>query len=262
VILLRSLSFLLAMAATNLAAQAPDTVVLLHGLGRTSASMARIAHTLRHEGYQVVNLSYPSRRQSIEALATEWLPAQLCSRALVPDPALAAGTAAAPDPSEPPATAPAGPQLHFVTHSMGGILVRLWLRECGPPAQLGRVVMLAPPNAGSELPDRLESCVFFHWFTGRNGRRLGTGADSLPRALGPWPAAAADLGIIAGDRPLIPLLATWLPGPNDGKVTVAATHLAGERDHLVLPFSHTWIGWRRETIAQVSAFLRAGHFTR
>ncbi|MBI4626663.1 MAG: alpha/beta fold hydrolase [Verrucomicrobia bacterium] len=257
---LRALPCMLAMLASDVAAQAPDTVVLLHGLGRTSASMARIARALRHEGYDVVNVSYPSRHQPIETLATEWLPAQLRAAAQAPAPAVA--IARPPDPTRTAAPAAAVPRVHFVTHSMGGIVVRLWLRECGAPANLGRVVMLAPPNAGSELSDRLRSNVFFRWFMGRNGRRLGTGADSLPRTLGPWPATSSDLGIIAGDRPLTPLMASWLPAPSDGKVTVAATHLAGERDHVVLHYSHTWIGWRRETIAQMIAFLRDGRFAR
>lgn len=256
---IRALAFLLVMATSDLVAQTPDTVVLLHGLGRTSASMARIAHALRQEGYRVVNVSYPSRRQPIEWLATTWLPAQLGAAAQSPGPAIATGRSGAA--ANPAARSAAAPKIHFVTHSMGGIMVRLWLRECGPPANLGRVVMLAPPNAGSEISDQMRSGVCFRWFTGRNGARLGTGADSLPRSLGPWPARA-DLGIIAGDRPLNRLMASRLPAPSDGKVSVASTHLAGERDHLVLHYSHTWIGWRRETIAQVTAFLRAGRFDR
>lgn len=214
---------------------AAETVVLLHGLGRTSFSMARLASELKRDGYQVVNASYPSRTQSLETLATEWLPARL--RALPPT-----------------------EKIHFVTHSMGGIVVRLWLREQGIPANLGRVVMLAPPNAGSEVPDRFNGFPPFRWFTGQNGRRLTTAPDALPRALGPWPATGSELGIIAGDRPLNPWMASWLPKPNDGKVTVATTHLAGECDHVVMPYSHTWLAWRRGTIAQVKAFLRDGHF--
>jgi pimeloyl-ACP methyl ester carboxylesterase len=218
-------------------ATAADTVVLLHGLGRTSFSMARLAGELKREGYHVLNISYPSRTQSLETLATEWLPARL--RPLPPT-----------------------EKIHFVTHSMGGIVVRLWLREQGIPANLGRVVMLAPPNAGSEVPDRFAGFPPFRWFTGQNGRRLTTAPDALPRALGPWPANGSELGIIAGDRPLNPLMASWLPKPNDGKVTVATTHLAGARDHVVVPYSHTWLAWRRDTIAQVKAFLREGHFAR
>ena len=216
-------------------AQSGDVVVLLHGLGRTSFSMARLACELERDGYRVVNVSYPSRTRSLEALATEWLPARLPK---------VEGDA----------------RVHFVTHSMGGILVRMWLREYGPPANLGRVVMLAPPNSGSEIPDRFARFAPFRWFTGVNGRRLGTATDALPTALGRWPAEAGALGIIAGNRSLNPFTAAWLPAPNDGKVTVASTHLAGERDHLVLPYGHTWLGWHRTTLAHITAFLRHGTF--
>lgn len=214
-----------------------DTVVILHGLGRTHWSMTRLAAALEHAGYRVVNLSYPSRTVPLEALAADWLPRQLRETG-----------------------AEAAPRLHFVTHSMGGIVVRLWLRDHPAPANLGRVVMLAPPNAGSEVTDRLNAFAPFHWFTGVNGRRLGTRTTDLPHILGPWPAAAADLGVIAGDRPLNPLFSPWLPGPDDGKVSVASTHLAGERDHLVLHHSHTWLAWRTDTVAETLAFLRTGHF--
>jgi hypothetical protein len=80
--------------------------------------------------------------------------------------------------------------------------------------------------------------------------------------LGPWPAAANSLGVIAGNRSSNPLLGFAVPAPSDGKVTVASTHLAGESDHIVLPYSHTWLGWRRNTLVQVSAFLRDGRFRR
>lgn len=226
------------------AAAARDTVVLLHGLGRTSFSMSHLAAELGREGYRVVNLSYPSRTKSLEQLATQWLPEQLA--------ALGASTAAG--------SGLASARVHFVTHSMGGIVVRLWLRECGAPANLGRVVMLAPPNSGSEISDRLERFPPFRWFTGANGRRLTTEPDALPRSLGAWPEERVALGVIAGDRALNPLMAAWLPAPNDGKVTVASTHLAGERDHVVVPYSHTWLAWRRGAIAQVKAFLRDGKF--
>jgi hypothetical protein len=120
--------------------------------------------------------------------------------------------------------------------------------------------MLAPPNAGGEVTDALNAFPPYRWITGANGRQLGTGASDLPATLGAWPANAADLGVIAGDRAINPALAAFLPRPNDGKVSVAATHLAGERDHVVLHHSHTWLAWRTDTVAQVRAFLRNGRF--
>ena len=222
-------------AAPTPRAPTPETVVLLHGLGRTGGSMWWLARSLRREGYRVVTPSYPWRTQSLEKLAGTWLPAQLAAHA-------------------------DAPRIHFVTHSMGGIVVRAWLRECGAPANLGRTVMLAPPNAGSEIPDRLAGFAPFRWLVGGNGPRLGTAPDSLPRSLGPWPSGAGDLGIIAGDRPTPGLVNNWLPAPHDGKVSVASTHLAGERAHVTLPYSHTWLGWHRATAVRVGRFLREGRF--
>jgi triacylglycerol lipase len=238
-------------AASN--AASADTVVLLHGLGRTGWSMSQIAAALEREGYRVVNLTYPSRTVPLESLAAEWLPNQLKARGV----ALAERNVEGND-------APA--RVHFVTHSMGGILLRVWLRSGALPQNLGRVVMLAPPNAGSQVTDRLNTFPPYGWFTGVNGRRLGTRDTDLPRALGPWPGATdhaarvGTLGIIAASRSLNPLFSAWLPGPDDGKVTVESTRLAGMSDHLVLPFTHTWMAWRVETARQIGIFLRDGRF--
>ncbi len=225
------------MLASRAMSADPEAVVLLHGMGRTKVSMLRLAAALRRDGYRVINLSYPSRTVPVETLATDWLPREL----------RAAGALEA-------------PRLHFVTHSLGGIVVRCWLRDLPESVRMGRVVMLAPPNAGSEVTDAFNAFPPYRWVTGVNGRRLGTDAAALPATLGPWPSARAELGVIAGDRSLNPLFAALLPGPGDGKVTVAATHLAGERGHVVVHHSHTWLGWRADTIAQARAFLRDGRF--
>lgn len=219
------------------ASRAAETVLLLHGLGRTSWSMNALASALEREGFVVVNPSYPWRSKTLEQLASEWLPSQL-------------------------AAAPATSRLHVVTHSMGAVIVRLWLREHGASPNLGRVVMLAPPNAGSEIPDRLAGSSPVRWLVGPNLARLGTTPEALPAALGPWPAPTVDLGIIAGDASGGQLFGSAVPAPHDGKVSVASTHLAGERDHLVVPFSHTWIAWRAEAAAQTAHFLREGRFRR
>jgi triacylglycerol lipase len=240
-VLVRVMLSLFALPA--LAASGPtgakETVVLLHGLGLGSWAMWRVEHTLAKEGYRVVNLTYPSRQLPLEQLATEWLPAALHAQGL-PD--------SAPD-----------ARLHFVTHSMGGIVVRAWLREQTPPSHLGRVVMLAPPNQGTPLVDRMGHWKSFALMTGVNGRRLGMTAEALPNQLGPWPEGL-ELGVIAGDRPLLPWSGKWAGLPGDGKVPVARTHLQGEADHIVLPYSHTWIQYRRDTIEQVRLFLREGRF--
>ena len=215
-----------------------QTIVLLHGFAMGRWAMRPIARALRAAGYRVVNLTYPSRRLPLEELAGDWLPRHL----------RAAGIGDA----EP---------LHFVSHSMGGLFLRLYRRN-HPAAPAGRTVMIAPPNAGSEVVDHLRASAFFRWFAGRNGLRLGTSPGSLARTLGPWPAAAGPLGVIAGDHSLNPLFGAWIGGPNDGKVSVRSTRLEGMSDHCVLPHSHTWLCWRRDTIAQVLSFLRTEKFRR
>jgi pimeloyl-ACP methyl ester carboxylesterase len=150
------------------------------------------------------------------------------------------------------------PRLHFVTHSMGGIVVRAYLAQARPP-NLGRVVMLAPPHHGSAVVDHIRDGWLFRIFTGVNGPRLGTDPASFPLGLPRWDPSI-DLGILAGSRTLNPVFSAWLGGDNDGKVSVASTRLAGMSDHRVLAHSHTWLQYRRETAVHVAHFLRQGRF--
>ncbi|MBI2496866.1 MAG: alpha/beta fold hydrolase [Opitutae bacterium] len=221
-------------AAHAPAATTDETVILLHGLGRTRWSLWRMERALRRDGYRVVNVTYPSREKTVEDLVRDHLAPLVAAEAKTG-------------------------KVHVVTHSMGGILLRCHLRDHLIP-NLGRVVMLAPPNAGSELADVLKPTWLYRTVNGPAGQQLGT--DGLPRALGPWPAGAGELGIIAGDVSLNPLFSASLPGPNDGKVAVASTRLEGMADFLVMPYSHTWLGWRKPVIGQVRAFLLDGKFAR
>jgi hypothetical protein len=194
--------------------------------------MKRLEWALRRAGFGVANLDYPSRRFAIEKLAAEYLAPWLKAR-----------------------PAPPGARLHFVTHSLGGILLRCQLREALP--QLGRIVMLAPPNHGSEVADRLQSHWFYRALNGPAGQQLGT--SGLPGTLGPAPG---ETGVIAGNVALNPLFASWFHGPNDGKVSVESARLEGMADFLVLPVSHTWLPWSTTALRQVVAFLRHGKFAR
>ena len=149
-------------------------------------------------------------------------------------------------------------RVHFVTHSMGGILVRDYLRRHAPPS-LGRVVMLAPPNQGSELVDHLGALAVFGWINGPAGRQLGTGADSLPNRLGP---VGFPLGVIAGDWSWNPVYSAIIPGADDGKVSVARARIDGMADFVVVPHGHTFLMSAPDVIDEVLHFLRDGHFSR
>jgi pimeloyl-ACP methyl ester carboxylesterase len=213
----------------------PEPVVLLHGLGRTGMSMRVIATALRKAGHPTLSPWYGLRRSMPDIV--EFLRPRISDFA-----------AAHPGP------------LHIVTHSLGGLVSRAYI-TAHRPQNLGRVVMLAPPNAGSELADfvfniGLDSLIF-----GPVGPHLRTGrADAHESELG---RVDFDCGIIAGDQPLDPILAPLLlPSPNDGKVAVAATKIAGMRDHIVLPVQHTFMVMDTAVIDQIKAYLATGAFMR
>jgi pimeloyl-ACP methyl ester carboxylesterase len=212
---------------------AMEGVVLLHGLCRTSASMNRMAAALTGAGYLVDNIDYPSRRARVGMLSEQVIGAAMKNDKL-------AGC----------------DKVHFVTHSLGGILVRDYFSRHHDP-RLGRVVMLGPPNQGSEVVDRLKDWSVFTKVNGPAGVELGTHQDSVPHQLGP---ATFDLGVIAGDRSINWINSLMIPGADDGKVSVQNTRVAGMKDHLVVHTAHPFIMRNRKVIAATLRFLQTGAF--
>ncbi len=208
-------------------------VILLHGLGRGPGSMRPLIRPLQRQGFVVVNQGYPSTRMRIEDLAARYIPPAIerCQKN--------------------------GAQLtHFVTHSMGAIVLRQYLQK-HQLAKGARVVMLGPPNQGSEVPDRLQKRWWYRLATGPAGQQLTTDAKGLP---GQLKAIDAQIGIIAGSKSLDPWFSAMIDGPDDGKVSVRSARLAEMRDFIVVHRAHTFMMRAPEVQAQVICFLQNGHF--
>lgn len=209
-----------------------NTVVLLHGLARTARSMSKMAASLQKAGYRVCNIDYPSTRFPVEELAARFVVPAIHKCGLGDGP------------------------VNFVTHSLGGIIVR-HIRQSEHNLRIGRVVMLGPPNRGSELVDGMKNWPLFRWINGPAGRQLGTEPDSLPNRLGP---ATFEVGVIAGDKPFLEPFKGYLAGPGDGKVSLESAKLEGMSDYLTLPVTHTLMMRDPQVIDYAIRFLNTGQF--
>ena len=210
-----------------------ETVILLHGLARSPWTMSKIERQLREDGYTVYNLGYPSRHQPIEKLAAG-IAKEMQGKT--------AGTA----------------RIHFVTHSMGGIIVRQILADKSIP-NVGRVVMLSPPNQGSEVVDRLGHWRLFKWINGPAGCQLGTGVDSIPCRLG-VPPPGIEIGVITGDRSINWILSCLIPGKDDGKVSAERAKLPGMKEFRIYHSCHPLIMRNAAVINDIKSFLESGKF--
>lgn len=215
---------------------AEECVILLHALGHNAHSMNPIASQLAKSHYLIVSHSYPSNRKPIQILAEENVTAfvQECQQHNAS-------------------------KIHFVTHSLGGIILRAYLQN-HRIENLGRVVMLAPPNHGSQLADLLKNNFLFRLITGSAGQELTTSQTSLPNVLNP--SIPGQLGIIAGNFSLSPVMNYLCHEENDGKVTVSSTKMQQMKDFLILPVGHTFMTYNRLVIKEVAHFLKTGQFDR
>jgi len=197
--------------------------------------MAKMQRALTEAGYTVWNVDYPSRTAPIHKLADDTIGKAIAH-----------------------CRQNGAIKIDFVTHSLGGILVRSYLGRHTVP-ELRRVVMLAPPNQGSEVVDKLGELFLFKWINGPAGNELGTDKNSVPNRLGP---AHFPVSIIAGDRSINWINSLLIPGPDDGKVSVQRAKLDGMSDFLVIHTTHTFIMRNQEAIRETIQFLRTGAFNR
>lgn len=205
--------------------------MLLHGLARTGNSMHSLQNYLSEQGYHALNIDYPSRKIDIAECA-KLIRAQVVFEI------------------------PANEKVHFITHSMGGIIVR-YIQKNDPLPNLGRVVMLSPPNQGSEIVDRIGDFSFFKWINGPSGNQLGTDSGSVPKNLG---KVSFELGVITGDRSINWINSILIPGNDDGKVSVENAKVEGMSDFLVIHVSHPFIMKNKIVMNQCVYFIRNGKF--
>ena len=207
-----------------------EKLVLLHGIARTKFSMWGIARHLKPSGYEVLNLGYPSRHFRLEQLV-EYIHPRIREFA-------------------------AGAPVHFVVHSMGGLLVRAYLTRY-PETKIGRVVMLGTPNHGSEVADYMKDWRLYRWIFGPAGQQLVTHQQGISQLFGP---VNFPLGIIAGNTTIDVFCSRIIGQTNDGKVSVESTKLQGMEAHIVLPVSHLGMLHSRSVRAHIVRFLKTGAF--
>ncbi|WP_281066831.1 esterase/lipase family protein [methane-oxidizing endosymbiont of Gigantopelta aegis] len=205
--------------------------MLLHGLARSHRSMAKLEKALTKQGYSTINMDYPSTKYPIEELAENTIPKAL-------------------------ACCHNSAKVHFVTHSLGGILARHYLAN-HTIENLGRVVMLGPPNKGSNIVNKLHQLAVYQFINGPAGMQIGAEESSLPNQLG---AVNFELGVIAGTRTVNPVLSLMLEKPNDGKVSVENSKVDGMTEHITLPVTHTFMMNNNSVISYVIHFLKYGTF--
>jgi hypothetical protein len=210
-----------------------EFVLLLHGMGRTRFSMRKVARFLEDRGYKVMNISCPSTTEPIPVIADTYVKQAI-------DTCMKQGA----------------DKIHVVTHSLGGIVIRQYLQNNSLPDG-SRIVMLGPPNKGSQVADFLMDFFLYKWAMGDAGQSLGTNGDSLVNMLGP---VDEDIGIIAGTRTVDPISSLLIPGADDGKVSVDSTMLDEMTDFITIPKSHPFMASSRTIMHQIEYFLENGKF--
>lgn len=195
--------------------------------------MDKFAESLQEDGFSTANVDYPSTTEPVEVLAPKVVNEGLEQCRLT-----------------------GATKIHFVTHSLGGILVR-YAQSQDPIPDLGRVVMLGPPNQGSEVIDKTRNWPGMKSISGEAGMQLGTDDESIPSQLGP---VDFELGVIAGTRTTNPFMSAMLPAADDGKVTVARTQVEGMDDFKIVSNSHFAIMKSDSVIRAATRFLRTGSF--
>lgn len=209
-----------------------DMVILLHGLGRGTTSMWMLDYRLSQAGFDVHRIGYDSLTQSPDQIV-EHVSKQIkaCCQS-------------------------SARKVHFVGHSLGGLIIRAYL-EKERPQHLGRVVMLGTPNQGTAAVDYFRQFSGFNML-GSTTRSLGTDSKSFPLSLS---EPNYPVGVIAGYTTL-KLNEWYLKGIDDGLVTIEATKIPNMTDFITMNAGHAMLRYKSSVARQVVAFLKRGKFDR
>lgn len=212
-------------------AHAKEGVVLLHGIARSASNMEKFETTLEERGYNVLNINSPSTSQPIEKIR-QTIDANIQN------------------------FTKQNSKTHFVTHSMGGLVARAYLNN-NKLNNLGRVVMLSPPNQGSEVADFLKNNFLYKKIYGPAGQQLTTDQTALHHILG---NIYYELGIIAGTWSIDPVSSFIIPGDDDGKVSTERMKVDGMKAFIETPTTHTFMMKDDKVINLTIRFIEQGHF--
>lgn len=208
-------------------------IVLLHGLWNSSERMEKFESYFDEKGYQVLNIDYPSTKYPIGVLDAKFLKPAIESIQAKKD-----------------------QKIHFITHSLGGLVLRHYLTHNVLP-QIGQVVMMSPPNHGSQIADLLLKGSIAQKLAGPAAMELRTVNNDFFKKLGP---INYNLGIIAGNKSYSSNTDRHLPGVDDGMVTISSMKLKGMKDFVILNEHHRGLTRNQKAMEQSEHFLRTGRF--
>ncbi|NGX55793.1 MAG: hypothetical protein K1060chlam5_00020 [Candidatus Anoxychlamydiales bacterium] len=205
-----------------------ETVVCIHGFYRSKLNMIIIAKAFRKKGYDVLNYGYPSRKKKIEDLADDLVEKLILISKKNPS-----------------------SKISFVTHSMGGLVLRSAVNKtnCPMQAKIGKAVLLAPPNKGAIIARQLKKYRLARLFFGKKAGRELMNYENFDH-LGIFPKEI-DVLVIAGNSGINPLIGK----ENDGKVAVEETCLSTSHKHIVIKSGHALIAYNKNVIRHAMNFI-------
>ena len=206
-------------------------VILIHALATSKYFMQPIASYLTKHNFEVYNWDYQSRKFTIPEIASQLQDYIILNNLN-------------------------NYEVNFVTHSMGGIVLRYYAKNYN--LNIGNVVMLAPPNNGSEVVDKLKNFYFYKMVFGPAAYSLGTSNDDLVTNLG---SVNFNLGVMIGNISYDPLSSIFLPEGNDGKVSIESSKIEGMKEHFVVNSSHITIIFNPNNYKYIYNFLTCGNFS-